>query len=751
LNSNGCIPIKMWLINTDTLKLEQFYDKNVPPYVILSHTWGQNELTFQDIQDLTPDVREKNGYRKVTEFCELAKRYDYEYAWVDTCSIDKSSSSELTEAINSMYKWYHNADMCIVYLEDYPPPSVVMPPLVEAKKFSKSHDLSGCRWLYRGWTLQELIAPEDVRFFDSSWNLLGSKSTMLDVISEMTRINKLVLNGVMKVSECTVAERFSWASHRETTRDEDIAYCLFGLFDVHMPLVYGEGKQRAFRRLQIEITKETCDFSLFLWSSPTISKDVTSQIFLDSGVFADDPSYFSYSDLSHGIDYRHLRYEPPSMHPAHIIGGPKHDPFDPPIQNEAGLKANLYTIKEGKGSILVCVNCIDERRDQLVFIRLNRAGPSKLPFAQYCRRLPLHNLVVLKDRRSLLDMGSTTSHVKDPFSEQSYAIQIHQVRMKIPMPVAEVARKRTVPHRRRTTLTIYSSTVPSTTYATPFEQPGGPLSKAKVKEWTHHSTATEQEMLDKIGLKSSEAMQFATIKCYVSPKDPLNIDRFHFYVILAKCPSGRPIGQVEDSPPGRGPLVCCWAICSSDLTAEECLDLSRSYTWNLNDIETILGPAAERFHLQTKGMGAIDGSIWASHPQKRYSTLESQIGYVEDQAIIDIQLILDVNSSMTIVDCDCTTTWKDVLGDIDSLSAVIARPPSLVHYPIPDAGESSSVEASQSQPNSIGLEERDSGVDMSSQDTRHSRKRSSLRVLVRSFTDGGLKEMLSPKNRQSFL
>ncbi|KAK0653028.1 heterokaryon incompatibility protein-domain-containing protein, partial [Cercophora newfieldiana] len=242
----------MRLINTQTLQLEQFLTKR-PPYAILSHTWGAEEVTFQDF--MNPSVRKrKAGYKKIELTCSQARKDGYKYAWVDTCCIDKTNHTELDEAINSMFKWYQASGICYVYLADVSDNDNVK---AKNSKFPRS------RWFTRGWTLQELIASPKVIFYGASWGKLGEKNTLGPQLSEATNIRPSILQGG-RLSDVSVAERFSWAAHRQTTREEDIAYCLMGFFDVHMPIMYGEGS-KAFVRLQEQIWENSDDHTLFAW------------------------------------------------------------------------------------------------------------------------------------------------------------------------------------------------------------------------------------------------------------------------------------------------------------------------------------------------------------------------------------------------------------------------------------------------------------------------------------------------------
>jgi hypothetical protein len=225
---------------------------NIPPYAILSHTWGSNgeEVTFKDITGHTG--KNKPGYAKI-QFCgNQAANDGLQYFWVDTCCINKSSSAELTEAINSMFRWYREAAKCYVYLSD-----VSKGNYDEYDHLSRSiwkSAFCGSRWFTRGWTLQELIAPISVEFYSSEGMRLGDKRSMEQQIHEITSIPVRALRG-NPLSDFSFEERLSWATKRETTREEDKAYSLLGIFDIYMPLIYGEGGENAFKRLRKKIDK----------------------------------------------------------------------------------------------------------------------------------------------------------------------------------------------------------------------------------------------------------------------------------------------------------------------------------------------------------------------------------------------------------------------------------------------------------------------------------------------------------------
>lgn len=226
--------------------LAEFFGDNIPRYAILSHTWGADneEVTFKDLVE--GSGTSKIGYQKI-RFCgEQAARDDLQYFWVDTCCIDKSSSTELAEAINSMFRWYNEAVKCYVFLADVS---------VSDEKTSRwEQAFHKSRWFTRAWTLQELIAPNAVEFFSAEGRLLGNKRSLEQQIHEITGVSVEALQGT-PLSHFSFEERMSWAAKRNAKREEDQAYSLLGVFDVQMPLLYGERKTNAFRRLQEEIDK----------------------------------------------------------------------------------------------------------------------------------------------------------------------------------------------------------------------------------------------------------------------------------------------------------------------------------------------------------------------------------------------------------------------------------------------------------------------------------------------------------------
>lgn len=219
----------MRLLDVETRRLRTFsnYDdvRSIPGgYAILSHTWlrDDQEVHFEDIGHRKAKWR--HGHEKLDFACMQAAQDGHPYLWMDTCCIDKSNSVELAEAINSMYQWYHDAAVCYAYLEDVRPLS--------------SHPIQRAKWFTRGWTLQELIAPADLIFYNSTWDRLGTKMDIAPLISQITRVDEALLRNRELLSTFCIGRRLCWASKRTTTRAEDQAYCLLGT-SRRLLLLYG--------------------------------------------------------------------------------------------------------------------------------------------------------------------------------------------------------------------------------------------------------------------------------------------------------------------------------------------------------------------------------------------------------------------------------------------------------------------------------------------------------------------------------
>ncbi|KAL4063526.1 hypothetical protein V8B97DRAFT_1876766 [Scleroderma yunnanense] len=286
-----------WPVNR-RMKVLEFRDDHDTDYAILSHRWVDPEVDYDEMVELAKmeteerdDIRRRVGYRKILNSCEQAKRDGYEWLWVDTCCIAKQSSSELSEAINSMYRWYENSGICYAYFHDVPGSS--FPTASDKRRYPNSRGWP--EWFSRGWTLQEMIAPRNVQFFNKDWHPIGDKRTLARTLSHIARVPEHILRGGFSSNRPCVAQIMSWASNRTTTRVEDRAYSLLGLLDVNMPMLYGEGK-KAFHRLQLEIIRISNDQSIFAWGFDR--KDGRT-----GSILADDPSFFEHCSTLELIDH----------------------------------------------------------------------------------------------------------------------------------------------------------------------------------------------------------------------------------------------------------------------------------------------------------------------------------------------------------------------------------------------------------------------------------------------------------------
>ncbi|CAN9375546.1 unnamed protein product [Alternaria sp. RS040] len=234
--------------DNDSFRLVYRVDEQIPPYAILSHTWGseEDEVTFKDVVDGT--YKKRKGYRKLQFCAKQAAEDGLDFFWIDTCCIDKSSSTELQEAIGCMFRWYRDSEQSYVYLEDVSTVSFEIWNNDHSRQFQES------KWFTRGWTLQELLAPRKVKFYTKQGDEIGKKSDMVDWIAEITAIPTDALHGT-QLSHFSIDQRMKWADGQRTTRQEDSAYSLLGIFDIQMSLFYGEGRERAFERLKKKIRK----------------------------------------------------------------------------------------------------------------------------------------------------------------------------------------------------------------------------------------------------------------------------------------------------------------------------------------------------------------------------------------------------------------------------------------------------------------------------------------------------------------
>ena len=243
----------------------EFGDDEVTKYAILSHRWIEQEVEYDEIVKLAKmdmenrdEIRQRDGYRKILDSCMQAEKDGYEWLWVDTCCIDKGRSAELSLAINSMYRWYENAKVCYAYLHD------VLDPSFPVARNNERYATGWPEWFLRGWTLQEMIAPSNVQFFNKKWQAIGDKRTLAPILKNITGVPEPILTRGLPGNRPCVAQIMSWAANRTTTQVEDRAYSLMGLLDVNMPMLYGEGKY-AFHRLQLEIMRKSNDQSIFAW------------------------------------------------------------------------------------------------------------------------------------------------------------------------------------------------------------------------------------------------------------------------------------------------------------------------------------------------------------------------------------------------------------------------------------------------------------------------------------------------------
>ncbi|KAG4436230.1 hypothetical protein IFR05_008286 [Cadophora sp. M221] len=360
----------MWLIDATTIRLHFVEDPSTYEYAILSHTWEGGEVTFQDIANLE-EATKKPGFAKIQKTCNLALERGITYAWVDTCCIDKTSSAELTEAINSMFQWYKLSAVCFAYLSDLP----------NCELRHNSSVLGACRWFTRGWTLQELIASKSIEFYDKQWNMKGTKLSLSTVLSRLTGVDEEIIRDSELVSTASVAKRMSWAASRQTTRVEDMSYCLFGIFDVHLPLIYGEG-WKAFIRLQEAIILESSDLSIFAWKADFADQAIR-------GVLAFSPSEFRQAGDIQGLD------DPLIIAPDFVI-------------TNKGVKIETF-LRQRDGEYYMTLQCMDSKvraRDEnqkVLAIRLLKTAHG------YVRHRPTDLTIVSQAQKSTAKFLRTPS------------------------------------------------------------------------------------------------------------------------------------------------------------------------------------------------------------------------------------------------------------------------------------------------------------------------------------------------------
>ncbi|KAL9093956.1 MAG: hypothetical protein Q9165_003626 [Trypethelium subeluteriae] len=392
----------MRLLHTTAIKLKDFSDVGIPRYAILSHRWEDEEVLFKDIE--SDNWEQMAGANKIVGCCREAAQFGFDWVWIDTCAIDKSSSAELQETINSMYFWYQRAGKCITYLSDVL--CCGMPG--EAERL-----LNRSLYFTRGWTLQELIAPIDIVFFDGEWNSIGTKSELIGELSSITGIDIDILNGRAEVQTASIAKRMSWAAHRMTTRIEDQAYCLLGLFSVKMPMLYGE-REAAFIRLQEEIMKHSDDHSLFAWEP------------------AEYPPKERFTDRKLLVRHRGLLAESPLefARSRHIRPNRRYEESAPYSMTNKGLSIALNVKRftsaprDQETGLVAVLDCVNEaRRPTAIAIRLSQLDG--LGQRQYARSPPFAIISVedlsLPSLTKLLEPPTLRSiYVRQDFSQPVY-------------------------------------------------------------------------------------------------------------------------------------------------------------------------------------------------------------------------------------------------------------------------------------------------------------------------------------------
>ncbi|KAK3698949.1 hypothetical protein LTR37_016736 [Vermiconidia calcicola] len=273
----------MRLLHTSEFVLEEFIGSNIPKYAVISHRWGDDEASYRRFEKGLKTIRSSqyqnasSGWDKIIAACRIARSRGLDWLWIDTCCIDKKSSAELSEAINSMFNWYQRAEECYVLLPDVADNTAAFRRAAHAEEGTVTNaakignemwdpqDFIKSTWFTRAWTLQELLAPNRVLFYTTDFNCLGSKGDLQNLISDATKVPLIFITQNDMIHRASVAERMKWASRRQATREEDLAYSMLGLFGVNMPLLYGEGN-KAFLRLQTEIIRTSDDETIFGWS-----------------------------------------------------------------------------------------------------------------------------------------------------------------------------------------------------------------------------------------------------------------------------------------------------------------------------------------------------------------------------------------------------------------------------------------------------------------------------------------------------
>ncbi|KIO10640.1 hypothetical protein M404DRAFT_128934, partial [Pisolithus tinctorius Marx 270] len=250
--------------NERTLRVVAFFFG----YVMFSHVWQGNEPSFQDINDVESksvwNLPDTPLNEKLRNFCKEVRRLGHNWAWSDTCCIDKSTSSTLNQSLTSMYKWYANSVATLVFLAGVAHPS-------------KSGDLARSIWMTRAWTLQELLSPNVIFFYDSEWKpYLGDTGSnhkeSPDIMQELADATEIPRGTIVTFSpaDLGVHEKLRLASMRSATVEEDVAYSLIGIFKSDIRPQYGEGTD-ALGHLLEEIVARSGEVTVLAWSGKSSS------------------------------------------------------------------------------------------------------------------------------------------------------------------------------------------------------------------------------------------------------------------------------------------------------------------------------------------------------------------------------------------------------------------------------------------------------------------------------------------------
>lgn len=285
----------MRLLHARTRELKDFCAEDTPDYAILSHTWGDNEVTASDISDGLYSGKEVY-WRKINCACKQALEDHLEWLWVDTCCLRRDDAIELDTAIHSMFEWYRDASVCYVYLPDVPSrPEESDVGYGEDTEDPEAPDSSfrRSRWFSRGWTLLELLAPRELRYYSSSWGFLGSSKTLSTLTRQVAAMAQTPETLELLLESSSVSQVMSWASGRQTSTPEDLPYCLSGIFGARIPISYGEGADQAFLKLQRWLIENRNDQSVLAWGYNGSERSDDKDMAALSSVLARTPADFS--------------------------------------------------------------------------------------------------------------------------------------------------------------------------------------------------------------------------------------------------------------------------------------------------------------------------------------------------------------------------------------------------------------------------------------------------------------------------